>query len=174
MKTVLISASLLLTAFSGPIFSAEAAETPYVAQGARALASGLWSQSAAYSLRALETPGLSAADTLHALTALCISQTKLANFEDAMSTCDKAVKASPAEWTAYINRGNLKAMLGYTSSAKADYARAQALNPTHPVVQAAMESRFSRSMTTAPFVGITAPGTTLAKGPAAAATATAQ
>lgn len=170
MKTVIISASFLLTAFS-----VQAAETPYVAQSTRALASGLWSKSVAFSTKALATPGLTSDDTLKALTALCISRTKLGQFTEAWGACDKAVETAPAEWTAYINRGNLRAMLGYISAARADYTRAQSLNPTHQVVQAAIESKYSGSMITAPFVGIGAPGTVAAaKAGGAGASLTAQ
>ena len=158
MKIAAIIATLLLSATA-----AQAAGTT-LDTATQALAAGKWQQSAFWSQKALATPGLSTADTVKALTSLCVAQTKLSRFSLAYDTCGKAVTAGPAEWTSYINRGNLRLMTGDIPGARADYARANALNPAHPVVRAAAQMTLSlRSVLTASFVGVGAGGAGVAQ-----------
>lgn len=157
MKTAIISAALLLS-----ISSAQAANTA-LDTATHALAAGQWSKSVFWSQKALRT-NLSTAETVKALTALCVGQVKLNRFAEADETCDKAVTVGPAEWTGYVNRGNLRLMTGDTTGALADYARAVALNPSHPVAQSAAKKRvLTFSVYTASFMGLGAGGKAVAQ-----------
>lgn len=149
MKIAVISATLLLS-----VTAAQAADTALDA-ATQALAAGRWNKSAFWSQKALAAPGLSSADTVKALTALCIAQAKLGRLSQADETCDQAVVLGPAEWTGYINRGNLRVLTGDVAGAQADYARAKALKPGHPVAQAAAEMLLTvGTPLTASFVGL--------------------
>lgn len=166
MKIAAIAAAVLMSATA-----AQAAGTT-LDTATQALAAGKWNQAAFWSQKALTTPGLSTADTVKALTSLCVAQTKLNRFGEAYGTCSKAVAAGPAEWTSYINRGNFRIMTGDIQGARADYARAKALNPANPVVQAAAEMTLTpASVLTASFVVIGGGGAGVAQTATSAKTA---
>lgn len=166
MKAAVISATLLLS-----VTAAQAADTA-LDTATQALAAGRWNKSVFWSQKALHAATLSTAETVKALTALCVGQIKLSRFAEAAETCDTAVSVGPAEWTSYINRGNLRSMTGDAPGALADYARAKALNPTHPVTQAAANVKLIiPSKLTASFVGLGAGGTSVAQTATSAKTA---
>lgn len=158
MKTAVISATLLLS-----VTSVHAAGTA-LDTATQALAAGKWNKSVFWSQKALHGAGLSTGETIQALTALCVGQIKLGRFAEAAETCDKAVVVGPAEWTGYLNRGNLRALTGDSLGARADYARARDLNPAHPVTQAAASAKtIAPSMLTASFIGLGAGGPSIAQ-----------
>ncbi len=157
MKIAIISATLLISAAAAQAAgtAANTAAETAIDTAAQALAGAKWNKSVFWSEKALSTPGLSTADTVRALTSLCVAQTKLNRFGEAWNSCNAAVTAGPAEWTGYINRGNLRVMTGDVPGARADYARAKALNPAHPIAQAAADMTLTaRSPLTPSFVGL--------------------
>ena len=123
-----LTAALLLTGFAAQAGTA-GKPSSFLNQSAQALTTEDWAKSAHFSLLALDAPDATASETMTALNNLCIAQTKLGRFQDALATCDKSVKAAPNQWANYINRGNLLVMSGNLHGAVADYERAKQLNP---------------------------------------------
>lgn len=173
MKTAVTVSSLVLAiALSA---TGALAANPSLDTATQALAAGKWKKSVFWSQKALRTPNVSTADTLAALTALCVGQTKLGRFAQADATCNKTVAAAPAEWSGYLNRGNLRAMIGDTHGARADYARAQALNPAHPATQAAAQMKTIPPLAFTPsFIAFGAGGSAVAQAAATGKTAAGQ
>jgi tetratricopeptide (TPR) repeat protein len=130
LSTVALTAALVLAAFSAQ--AGATASSQLLNRSAKAMMSEDWYTGSLASRKALGLPNLNTWETMAALNNLCIFQTKLGLFKEALVTCTKSVERGPDQWANYINRANLLAMTGDARGAKADYARAKELNPTSP------------------------------------------
>ena len=133
---------LLLSAFSAPLSSASAGTNPTFSalldKSAAAASSGDWRTGASLSRQILALPGLSTTQTAAGWSHLCTHLTNAAYLEEALVACNKSVALAPASYAAYLNRGNLMLAIGDRASARKDYNKAVALNPTAPVLSTAV------------------------------------
>jgi hypothetical protein len=138
MKTVisaLLSTSVLLSAASAA--HAEITAAGLLDRSAHLLNVGNWRQAASASRALLARSDLTMQMRLAGNTNLCVAETKLDHLSAAETACDKSVALNPGYWVNYVNRGNVRRMIGDVRGAHSDYARAKALNPTlqhHPLM----------------------------------------
>ncbi len=165
-----------LTTVAALLFATAAqAATSFLDQSATAMATSHWQQAVQASQKALASSALTPAETLIALNNLCIAQAKRGLYQDALAACSKGIALNPGHFAAYINRGNLFAIMGDSRGALADFAKASALNPTHPTVKKAVAINFFLSPSqTGPFVAFNTPGAIGMKQAGAGQTATAE
>ena len=140
VSTLALTTSLVLAAFSAEAGTASL----LLDQSAKSMAGEQWYRGAAVSQKALTLPNLTPQQKLTALNNLCIFQTKLGQFSDALETCNKSVALGAGQFANYMNRGNLLMMMGDVRAARGDYSKAKELNPSHPVV---MSSGFPKPQT---------------------------
>jgi hypothetical protein len=131
MKNVtyaLASAVLILAA--QPAAAADRVHTEsLISRSLTALQKADWASGARLAREALKSDRLSGVDALTATTSLCVQSTNAESYVDAVAACDTSIALSPERWGGYLNRANLRLMMGDRTGALADYETAKSLGP---------------------------------------------
>lgn len=97
--------------------------SPLVKASALALDAGEYGRALELAEQALDLV-LTPEDRAAALNNICIAQTYLQRFEEALETCDKLIRGSLPDWRYLNNRANAHLQSGDIDAAVADYGRA--------------------------------------------------
>ena len=67
---------------------------------------------------------------------LCVGHRLAGDAARALDHCDTAIALAPRDWRGYVNRGAAAFDLGRLAAARADFARARAIAPGEPAIEA--------------------------------------
>jgi hypothetical protein len=137
MKT----AALILAAIvaAAPAAAADLNANDLLAGSIAAVQRSDWTTGARLAGAALRQPALSAREELAAVTSLCVQAANAGDLSRASSACERSVGLAPGRWSGYLNRANVRMLMGDRAGATADYAMAKSLNPASPVVDQSID-----------------------------------
>ncbi len=119
-----------------------AGEDANLSRAERAMRTGDLETASQYYKRAVNTdPGIER--LVPALNNYCAVDYAIGNLDAAEKACTRALREDRQYWRAYVNRGNVRAALGKTLEARADFDKALRLKPNSKVALAAL-ARFEK------------------------------
>src|SRR4051812_37668780 len=136
MKNALILAALVVAAPAG---AADIRAHDLLAGSIAAVQRSDWNTGARLAGAALRAPTLSEREELAAITSLCVHAANAGDLDRAVSACERGVGLAPGRWSGYLNRANVRMLVGDRAGASADYAMAKSLNPSSAVIDRSME-----------------------------------
>ncbi len=133
LTTLIIFVSLVL--LPGSAKSAEFGPAlGYLNEGARAIDRGNIVKGIKLTERALESHELAPANIAAAFNNLCVAQSRIRRFDEALELCNKALSLVGDNWRFYNNRGNAYLGNGKVDEAISDYRHALEMNPDSPML----------------------------------------
>lgn len=82
-----------------------------------------------------------------ALNNYCAVEYAIGNYENAEKVCSEAISNDRRYWRAYVNRANVRAVLGNAEGANADYEKALSIKPNSRIAAEALASFQAKSAT---------------------------